>query len=83
MQEPSTWFGKGMLLINKGLYDQAEYQFRAFLERYPDFVPALIGRAALHYYQKQCKYFDFNVDYLILYGKYGRYSMINFSNAQF
>ncbi|KAJ6698970.1 RNA polymerase-ASSOCIATED PROTEIN CTR9 [Salix purpurea] len=49
MHEPSTWVGKGQLLLAKGEVDQASAAFRIVLEGDRDNVSALLGQACVEY----------------------------------
>jgi RNA polymerase-associated protein CTR9 len=44
MHEPSTWVGKGQLLLAKGEVEQASAAFRIVLEGDRDNVSALLGQ---------------------------------------
>ncbi|KAJ7515098.1 hypothetical protein O6H91_23G071200 [Diphasiastrum complanatum] len=45
--EPSTWVGKGQLLLAKGELDQSYSQFKIALEEQKDNIPALLGQTVL------------------------------------
>lgn len=47
--EPSTWVGKGQLLLAKGELDQAFGAFRIVLDEQPDNIPALLGQACVQF----------------------------------
>ncbi|KAM7256308.1 hypothetical protein ACFE04_012049 [Oxalis oulophora] len=49
MHEPSTWVGKGQLLLAKGEIDQALAIFKIVLEGDPDNVAALLGQACVEF----------------------------------
>ncbi|CAN6472201.1 unnamed protein product [Victoria cruziana] len=49
MHEPSTWVGKGQLLLAKGDLDLAFSAFKIVLDGQPDNVPALLGQACILY----------------------------------
>ncbi|KAI5585178.1 hypothetical protein BDE02_06G128600 [Populus trichocarpa] len=49
MHEPSTWVGKGQLLLAKGEGEQASAAFRIVLEGDRDNVSALLGQACVEY----------------------------------
>ncbi|KAG9160851.1 hypothetical protein Leryth_008663 [Lithospermum erythrorhizon] len=49
MHEPSTWVGKGQLLLAKGDVDQAFAAFKIVLDGDRDNVPALLGQACVHF----------------------------------
>ncbi|XP_068663134.1 protein CTR9 homolog [Aristolochia californica] len=49
MHEPSTWVGKGQLLLAKGEMDQAYAAFKIVLDGYRDNVPAILGQACVHF----------------------------------
>ncbi|XP_010541982.1 PREDICTED: protein CTR9 homolog [Tarenaya hassleriana] len=49
MHEPSTWIGKGQLLLAKGEIDNALQAFRIVLDGAPDNVPALLGQASVEF----------------------------------
>ncbi|KAJ6742712.1 RNA polymerase-ASSOCIATED PROTEIN CTR9 [Salix viminalis] len=49
MHEPSTWVGKGQLLLAKGEVEQASAAFRIILEGDRDNVSALLGQACVEY----------------------------------
>ncbi|KAJ6331007.1 hypothetical protein OIU76_009573 [Salix suchowensis] len=49
MHEPSTWVGKGQLLLAKGEVEQASAAFRIVLEGDRDNVSALLGQACVEY----------------------------------
>jgi RNA polymerase-associated protein CTR9 len=53
VREPATWIGKGFLLILQGRLDQAFYQFKLSLDRDPNDVAALLGRACINCSRKQ------------------------------
>jgi RNA polymerase-associated protein CTR9 len=52
VREPSTWIGKGFLLLLQGRLDQAVYQFKLSLDRNPNDVAAILGRACIFIEQK-------------------------------
>lgn len=56
MHEPSTWVGKGQLLLAKGELEQASNAFKIILEGDRDNVPALLGQACVHF--KRARYSD-------------------------
>ncbi|PWA66535.1 protein CTR9 [Artemisia annua] len=45
MHEPSTWVGKGQLLLAKGDVDQASAAFKIVLDGDQDNIPALLAQA--------------------------------------
>ncbi|KAL7133247.1 hypothetical protein ABFS83_12G127900 [Erythranthe nasuta] len=47
--EPSTWIGKGQLLLAKGDVEQAFNAFKIVLDGDRDNVPALLGQACIHF----------------------------------
>ena len=47
MHEPSTWVGKGQLLLAKGEVEQASAAFRIVLDGDRDNVSALLGQVQL------------------------------------
>lgn len=49
MHEPSTWVGKGQLLLAKGDVEQAFAAFKIVLDGDRDNVPALLGQACVHF----------------------------------
>ncbi|CAA7057905.1 unnamed protein product [Microthlaspi erraticum] len=49
MHEPSTWVGKGQLLLAKGEPDNAFQAFKIVLDNAPDNVPALLGQASVEF----------------------------------
>lgn len=49
MHEPSTWVGKGQLLLAKGEIDNALQAFKIVLDTAPDNVPALLGQASVEF----------------------------------
>ncbi|KAM7513045.1 hypothetical protein LguiB_011920 [Lonicera macranthoides] len=49
MHEPSTWVGKGQLLLAKGEVDQASSAFKIVLDGDRDNVPALLGQACVQF----------------------------------
>eukprot|EP00257_Ricinus_communis_P015120 XP_015572970.1 protein CTR9 homolog [Ricinus communis] len=49
MHEPSTWVGKGQLLLAKGEIEQAYNAFKIVLEGDRDNVSALLGQACVEY----------------------------------
>ncbi|XP_065849180.1 protein CTR9 homolog [Euphorbia lathyris] len=49
MHEPSTWVGKGQLLLAKGELEQASNAFKIVLVGNPDSVSALLGQACVEY----------------------------------
>ncbi|KAK9705538.1 hypothetical protein RND81_07G064600 [Saponaria officinalis] len=49
MHEPSTWVGKGQLLLAKGDVEQAFNSFKIVLDGYPDNIPALLGQASVQF----------------------------------
>ncbi|KAJ8767463.1 hypothetical protein K2173_017507 [Erythroxylum novogranatense] len=49
MHEPSTWVGKGQLLLAKGEVEQASAAFKIVLEGDRDNVSALLGQACVEY----------------------------------
>ncbi|KAI3447198.1 hypothetical protein Pfo_003863 [Paulownia fortunei] len=49
MHEPSTWIGKGQLLLAKGDVEQAFNAFKIVLDGDRDNVPALLGQACVHF----------------------------------
>ncbi|XVF35117.1 hypothetical protein REPUB_Repub18cG0117000 [Reevesia pubescens] len=49
MHEPSTWVGKGQLLLAKGEVEQAFAAFKIVLEGDRDNVPALLGQACVEF----------------------------------
>lgn len=49
MHEPSTWVGKGQLLLAKGELEQASNAFKIILDGDRDNVPALLGQACVHF----------------------------------
>lgn len=61
VREPSTWIGKGFLLILQGRTEQAFYQFKISLDRNPNDVAALLGRASINFSRK--RYRDALQDY--------------------
>lgn len=56
MHEPSTWVGKGQLLLAKGDPEQALSAFKIVLDGDRDNVPALLGQACVHF--RQGRYSD-------------------------
>ncbi|GBG66942.1 hypothetical protein CBR_g74629 [Chara braunii] len=54
--EPTTWVGKGHLLLAKGDLDQAYEVFKIALDGTPNNVPALLGQASVFFHKG--KYFD-------------------------
>lgn len=51
MHEPSTWVGKGQLLLAKGEIDQANAAFKIVLEGDRDNVSALLGQACVQFHR--------------------------------
>ncbi|KAL5714525.1 Protein CTR9 [Ranunculus cassubicifolius] len=49
MHEPSTWVGKGQLLLAKGELEQASAAFKIVLDGDRDNVPALLGQACVQF----------------------------------
>lgn len=49
MHEPSTWVGKGQLLLAKGEVDQAFAAFKIVLDGDRDNIPALLGQACVEF----------------------------------
>lgn len=49
MHEPSTWVGKGQLLLAKGDLEQASAAFKIILDGDRDNVPALLGQACVQF----------------------------------
>ncbi|KAM6583619.1 hypothetical protein CsatB_010621 [Cannabis sativa] len=49
MHEPSTWVGKGQLLLAKGEVEQAFSAFKIVLDGDRDNVPALLGQACVQF----------------------------------
>ncbi|KAM1173948.1 hypothetical protein TB2_026133 [Malus domestica] len=49
IHEPSTWVGKGQLLLAKGEVDQAFSAFKIVLDGDRDNVPALLGQACVEF----------------------------------
>ncbi|KAI3443570.1 hypothetical protein Pfo_000235 [Paulownia fortunei] len=49
MHEPSTWIGKGQLLLAKGDVEQAYNAFKIVLDGDRDNVSALLGQACVHF----------------------------------
>ncbi|GFP79481.1 RNA polymerase-associated protein ctr9 homolog [Phtheirospermum japonicum] len=49
MHEPSTWIGKGQLLLAKGDVEQAFNAFKIVLDGDRDNVSALLGQACVHF----------------------------------
>lgn len=49
MHEPSTWVGKGQLLLAKGELEQASAAFKIVLDGDRDNVPALLGQACVEF----------------------------------
>ncbi|RZB65084.1 protein CTR9 homolog [Glycine soja] len=49
MHEPSTWVGKGQLLLAKGEVEQASAAFKIVLDGDHDNVPALLGQACVEF----------------------------------
>ncbi|KAJ0723990.1 putative RNA polymerase-associated protein Ctr9 [Helianthus annuus] len=49
MHEPSTWIGKGQLLLAKGDVDQAFAAFKIVLDGDRDNIPALLGQACVEF----------------------------------
>lgn len=49
MHEPSTWIGKGQLLLAKGDVEQAFSAFKIVLDGDRDNVPALLGQACVQF----------------------------------
>ncbi|EPS64759.1 hypothetical protein M569_10012, partial [Genlisea aurea] len=49
VHEPSTWIGKGQLLLAKGDLEQAFNAFKIVLDDNPDNVAALVGQACVHF----------------------------------
>ncbi|KAJ1437134.1 Tetratricopeptide-like helical domain superfamily [Sesbania bispinosa] len=49
MHEPSTWVGKGQLLLAKGEIEQASAAFKIVLDGDRDNVPALLGQACVEF----------------------------------
>ncbi|CAA0829302.1 Protein CTR9 homolog [Striga hermonthica] len=49
MHEPSTWIGKGQLLLAKGDLEQAFNAFKIVLDGDRDNVSALLGQACVHF----------------------------------
>nr|GEW82826.1 protein CTR9 homolog [Tanacetum cinerariifolium] len=49
MHEPSTWVGKGQLLLAKGDVDQAFSAFKIVLDGDRDNIPALLGQACVEF----------------------------------
>lgn len=45
--EPTTWVGKGQLLLAKGDLDQSSEVFKIVLDGRPDNVPAILGQACV------------------------------------
>ncbi|KAL5995315.1 Protein CTR9 [Asimina triloba] len=51
--EPSTWVGKGQLLLARGELEQASASFRIVLDEDRDNVPALLGQACVQFNRKR------------------------------
>ncbi|KAL8159069.1 hypothetical protein V2J09_000606 [Rumex salicifolius] len=51
MHEPSTWVGKGQLLLAKGEIDSAFAAFKIVLDGDRDNVSALLGQACVHFHR--------------------------------
>lgn len=51
MHEPTTWVGKGQLLLAKGEIDNALQAFTIGLGNSSDNVPALLGQASVEFYR--------------------------------
>lgn len=49
MHDPSTWVGKGQLLLAKGELEQASAAFKIVLDGDRDNVPALLGQACVQF----------------------------------
>ncbi|MCL7045307.1 hypothetical protein MKW94_011606 [Papaver nudicaule] len=49
IHEPSTWVGKGQLLLAKGDIEQASSTFKIALDGNPKNVPALLGQACVQF----------------------------------
>ncbi|PIA27250.1 hypothetical protein AQUCO_08200042v1 [Aquilegia coerulea] len=49
MHEPSTWVGKGQLLLAKGDLEQASAAFKIVLDGDRDNVPAILGQACVQF----------------------------------
>ncbi|KAK1423878.1 hypothetical protein QVD17_19187 [Tagetes erecta] len=49
MHHPSTWIGKGQLLLAKGDVEQAFAAFKIVLDGDPDNIPALLGQACVDF----------------------------------
>lgn len=49
MHEPSTWVGKGQLLLAKGDLEQAYGAFKIVLDGQADNIPALLGQACVQF----------------------------------
>ncbi|KAK7281282.1 hypothetical protein RIF29_09115 [Crotalaria pallida] len=49
MHEPSTWVGKGQLLLAKGEVEQASAAFKIVIDGDRDNVPALLGQACVEF----------------------------------
>ncbi|BBN12945.1 RNA polymerase-associated protein CTR9 [Marchantia polymorpha subsp. ruderalis] len=47
--EPTTWVGKGQLLLAKGDLDQSYEVFKIVLDGQPDNVPAVLGQACVQF----------------------------------
>ncbi|XP_058080007.1 protein CTR9 homolog [Magnolia sinica] len=53
MHEPSTWVGKGQLLLAKGELEQASSLFKIVLDEDRDNVPALLGQACVQFNRRR------------------------------
>lgn len=53
IHEPSTWVGKGQLLLAKGEVDQAFNAFKIVLDGDRDHVPSLLGQACVEFNRGQ------------------------------
>ncbi|KAK4396857.1 protein CTR9 [Sesamum angolense] len=75
MHEPSTWIGRGQLLLTKGDFEQAFKAFKIVLDGDCNNVPALLGQACVHFSRGQyvdslqlCKLEPDNVEALVALG---------------
>ena len=53
VEQPLTWLGKGVFLLVRNELDRAVYQFNKILSTSPDFIPAMLGVAAVSFNNKE------------------------------
>ncbi len=55
IHEPTTWIGKGVLLFARNNPTQAAYNFNIVLDREPNNIPSLFGKAIVEFNQRKYK----------------------------